>query len=99
MDFYEDLKQSGDDPAIDPNLTRTPPQPTIGPDAPAPAEGQDPPAPSGVPVKRRMAKAKPKEFVRPVSIMVVPIRMTAKVITRRVPNLEARNPPIIAMDK
>ena len=61
MDFYEDLKQPGDDPAIDPNLTRTPPQPTIGPAAPAPAEGQDPPAPSGVPVKRRMAGLQSKK--------------------------------------
>jgi cell division septation protein DedD len=61
MDFYEDLKQPGDDPAIDPNLIRTPPQPTTGPAAPAPAEGQDPPAPSGVPVQRRMAGLQPKK--------------------------------------
>ena len=61
MDFYEDLKQPSDDPAIDPNLTRTPPQPTIAPTAPAPAEAQDPPAPSGVPVKRRMSGLQPKK--------------------------------------
>ncbi|MBC2737371.1 MAG: SPOR domain-containing protein [Desulfobacteraceae bacterium] len=61
MDFYEDLKQPSDDPAIDPNLTRTPPQPTIAPTAPAPAEAQAPPAPSGVPVKRRMSGLQPKK--------------------------------------
>jgi cell division protein FtsN len=61
MDFYEDLKQPGDEPAIDPNLTRTPPQPTIESAAPVPAESQDPPAPSGVPVKRRMAGLQPKK--------------------------------------
>jgi len=61
MDFYEDLKQSGDDPAIDPNLTRSPPQPTTGPAAPAPTEVQDSPAPSDVPVKRRMPGLQPKK--------------------------------------
>ena len=65
MDFYEDLKQSGDDPTIDPNLIRTPPQPTTGPAAPAPAEGQDPPAPSGVPVQTRMAGLQPKKNCGP----------------------------------
>ena len=34
MDFYEELKQSGENLAIDPNMTRRPPQPTIVPDAP-----------------------------------------------------------------
>lgn len=61
MDFYEDLKQPGDDISIDPNLTRTPPQPTIESAAPVPAEGEDPPAPSGVPVKRRMPGLQPKK--------------------------------------
>ena len=66
-------------------------------DPKAMAGTKDAPLPS--PVKRRMVNAKPKELVRPVIIMVVPIRMTANVITMRVPNLEARNPPIIAMDR
>jgi cell division protein FtsN len=61
MDFYEDLKQPGDDPAIDPNLTRTPPQPTITPTAPAPAEAQPPPAPSGIPTISRMSGLQPKK--------------------------------------
>jgi cell division septation protein DedD len=61
MDFYEDLKQPGDNLAIDPNLTRTPPQPTLVPPTPAPAEAPDTKAPPGVPVKRRMPGLQPKK--------------------------------------
>ena len=61
MDFYEDLKQSGENLAIDPNMTRTPPQPTIVPDTPQPTEAQEAPAPSGVPIKHRMAGLQPKK--------------------------------------
>jgi DedD protein len=60
LDFYEALKASGDKVAIDPDLTRSPPQPTaVTP--PAETENDDTtPAPDDVPIKRRMAGLQPK---------------------------------------
>lgn len=55
MDFYEDLKQSGENLAIDPNMTRRPPQPTIVPDAPHRSQAPEALATTGIPVKKRMA--------------------------------------------
>lgn len=60
MDFYEDLKQPGSNLAIDPDMTRTPPQPTIVPDSPQGAQADTPP-PAGIPVKKRMAGLQPKK--------------------------------------
>ena len=60
LDFYEALKASGDKVTVDPDLTRSPPQPTavIPPDAP---ESDDTaPTPDDVPIKRRMAGLQPK---------------------------------------
>ncbi len=56
-------------------------------------------APLPRPVNRRMAIAKPKDCARPVKIMVVPMSIMAKVMTMRVPNRAARNPPMIAIVK
>jgi len=61
MDFYEDLKQSGGPPVIDPDMTRTPPQPTIVPDAPHGAQAQETPPPSGIPVIKRRPGLQPKK--------------------------------------
>lgn len=61
MDFYEDLKKSGENLAIDPNMTRTPPQPTIVQESPQGTDAQAAPAPVGVPVKKRMAGLQPKK--------------------------------------
>jgi len=61
MDFYEDLKQPGTNLAIDPDMTRTPPQPTIVPDAPQGAQAQEALSPAGIPVKKRMAGLQPKK--------------------------------------
>jgi len=67
MDFYEDLKKSGENLTIDPNMTRTPPQPTIVPESPQGTDAQAAPAPAGVPVKKRMAglQAKKKRVTPP----------------------------------
>jgi cell division septation protein DedD len=64
LDFYEDLKASGENLAIDPALTRSPPQPTM--DA-ATEETAEPATPSDIPVKRRMPGLQPKQnaVVRP----------------------------------
>lgn len=61
LDFYEDLKASAENLAIDPDLTRSPPQPTIAA-APSPPEAEgETPAPSDVPVKRRLPGLQPKK--------------------------------------
>lgn len=61
MDFYEELKQSGENLAITPNMTRRPPQPTIVPDATRRSEAPEASASAGVPVKKRMAGLQPKK--------------------------------------
>jgi DedD protein len=61
MDFYEDLKTSGENLVIDPNMTRTPPQPTTAPEISQPAAAQAAPASAGVPVKKRLAGLQPKK--------------------------------------
>jgi len=58
LDFYEDLKASQDNLSIDPDLTRSPPQPTV---SPAPEASEDAEAgPEDVPIIRRMAGLQPK---------------------------------------
>lgn len=68
MDFYEDLKTSGENLVIDPKITRTPPQPTTAPEMSPPTAAQAAPAPVGVPVKKRLAGLQPKKkHVTPVA--------------------------------
>jgi cell division septation protein DedD len=63
LDFYEDLKASGENLSIDPNLTRSPPQPTVVTAPSEPIEAAETPAPSDVPVKRRRPGLQPKKSV------------------------------------
>ena len=60
LDFYEELKAPKEDLAIDPDLTRSPPQPTIV-TAPAEPENADAAiAPDDIPIKRRLPGLQPK---------------------------------------
>jgi len=60
LDFYEALKASGDKVTVDPNLARSPPQPTAVTPPDAPESDDTGPAPDDVPIKRRMAGLQPK---------------------------------------
>jgi len=63
LDFYEELKASKENLAIDPDLTRSPPQPTID-TAPVEPEGADAAvAPDDIPIKRRLPGLQPKSNV------------------------------------
>lgn len=61
LDFYEDLKESGENLGIDPNLTRNPPQPTIAPNPAPGTETRASAAPVGIPVIKRMSGLQPKK--------------------------------------
>ncbi len=61
LDFYEDLKQSGEDPAIAPNMTRSLPKPTVLAETPPKSEDPVATAPSGIPVIERMPGLQPKK--------------------------------------
>ena len=61
LDFYEDLKASGENLSIDPNLTRSPPQPTAVAAPSAPTDTSETKELGGIPVKRRMAGLQPKK--------------------------------------
>jgi len=60
LDFYEALKATGDNVPIDPDLTRSPPQPTIVTSPAEPESTDAAPAPDDVPIKRRMPGLQPK---------------------------------------
>lgn len=79
MDFYEELKQSGAPPVIDPDMTRTPPRPTIVPEVTREAPASKAPPPSGIPVIKRQAglQAKKKTGIAPVSPKRPPAAKTA----------------------
>lgn len=61
LDFYEDLKQPGEDLAIDPNMTRSLPKPTALAETPPESGGPASPAASGIPVIERMPGLQPKK--------------------------------------
>jgi len=61
LDFYEDLKQSGEDSAIDPNMTRALPKPTVLAETSPDSEDRASPVSPAVPVKKRMAGLQPKK--------------------------------------
>jgi len=54
-------------------------------------------APFPRPGNKRMEKAKPNDSSGPVRIMLMPINISAKVMTIRVANRAAINPAIMAM--
>ncbi|MGD9331313.1 MAG: SPOR domain-containing protein [Desulfobacterales bacterium] len=60
LDFYEDLKQSGENLGVTPQLTRRPPQPSPGLDPGRGSEAQIAQLPAAVPVKKRLAGLQPK---------------------------------------
>lgn len=61
LDFYEDLKASAENLAIDPDLTRAPPQPTIVAGPSSSEDAAQTPAASDVPVKRRLPGLQAKQ--------------------------------------
>lgn len=65
LDFYEALKQSGENTDIDPGLTRTPLRPTVVPEPRQPAEAAETPASSDIPVKTPMPGLQPKKNAKP----------------------------------
>ena len=61
LDFYEDLKQSGDAPGPGLDLTRSVPQPRTAPDGDSPAETEIAHPTGGVPVKKPLPGLQPKK--------------------------------------
>jgi cell division septation protein DedD len=60
LDFYEELKAAGENLTIDPDLTRSPPQPTSVTAPVAPENADSAPTPEDVPVIRRLPGLQPK---------------------------------------
>ena len=60
LNFYEELKAAGENLAIDPDLTRTPPQPTVVATPDAPKDDDVAPAPEEVPIIQRLPGLQPK---------------------------------------
>jgi len=61
LDFYEDLKQSGEDLAVESEMVRRPPQPSLMEDTPNNTEATAIAGKQRIPVKKRMAGLQPKK--------------------------------------